>query len=641
MSEIEEESHGAETLDVLNELEAEFQAELRKRTTIIEPETPDEPNPDGDLLGSVLLSALLALLGVLAGSGIAIALGYAPTPEDATSSLAYLEQNPLGAWVRSAHWIAAQAAIALSALYLFRLAWGALYRGAGRGRWFRASLLLAFVALFFLSGQLLPYDQSAVAGTDVRMAYLQEIPFIGGILFDALGSAGSLLRVAFAGHVLVLPALVLLILRALWGDIRPTRTWTPMLVSAIIVGGVVLAGAAMMTAPLGLSHVEGESFDQARPEWWALGLYQLLQWLPSGVLATLGLVLPPALFGGLVVALPVLDAREPDRSKFKKPLRIALMVGALMVTGLSLTPIISDMQDDAGWFHQSDVEEVMELMDERNLALGNDAMELPDDAHRHARDLRLLADRLRGNYPDDLEEPDYAQWDQWCDELAGHADELWNAASAHDARDARSAIRGVCVDCHDDQGIEDVTLNPALPEALGLALTTKPDPDPDPIVTEPDDPDPTDPEPTPSARRLFSDAVLAQVQAAPFSDKNRRSTRRMMNQGKYRLRDLLRANGDIEGDTEYPPEQTLKTLLAAIEIYATMWEDNEATHPDKAQWAKFVKDLRSEADKLATATKGKSAREALDRVGKTCDACHDAGVDWDEPFEWRYSDLLE
>lgn len=610
------------TSQIQNELLAEVQAELARRNTSQVARKPPPPEPEQDSVSPLVASALLACLAILAGTGVGLSLGYGASPDDAAASLDWLQRGSAGAFARALHWHGANLMVLLCGAYVFWLVWRGLYRKPGQARWWRAGLLLVLVVGFSLTGQFLPYDQNALHGTVIRLGYLAEAPLVGDWLRRLAtggGESGSAaLARFFSVHVIILPAMLLLLLRGLWGDARYSGGWLPMAgVSAVVV--VLLSVVSLLFgAPLGLQGNPGEPFPQARPEWFALSLYVLLKALPSGLAQQLALFGPPLLALLTIGGLPFVEAAADQPARLHKPMRIAAIVGVVMLSGLTLLAVWEDHKAKAGWFATDEMDKLMAQVGRRNEALGHSTHPLPANAHGPARDIRLLSIRLRGLYVNDIEEAQKAQWDKWISEMESLADEIITTTNDAERRIARAKLRQVCADCHKLHADDEIALEPKL--AVPVAQLP-------PRQTS-----------APPSAPLFDTAKLAMLSPSAIEARDLKSTRRMMNRSKFRLRDLLRAAGEGEGTPEGTPEQNYVDLREAVKLFGTHWEANQSSHADKSKWDKFMSDLQRNVDALKEARTGEDARARFNAIGKACDDCHSAG-DWDEPFEWQYSDL--
>jgi quinol-cytochrome oxidoreductase complex cytochrome b subunit/cytochrome c556 len=607
---------------IQQELLAEVQAELARRNTSQVARKPEPPPVAPDAISPLVASALLTCLALLAGTGIGLALVYAPSPDDAAASLDWMQRSGVGAWVRAMHWHGANLMVALCGAYLFWLVWRGLYRRPGQVRWWRCGALGALALAFYMTGQFLPCDQNALHGTVIRLGYLAEAPLAGPWLREmaAGGSEPGFAALArfLALHVIVLPAATLLLLRGLWGDARYAGGAGPVIGVAATVVALVALAALFVGAPLGLAGNPGEPFPQARPEWFGLALFLLVKAVPGGTAQQAVLFVPPALALAALGGLPFVETAAAQPARLHKPLRVAALVCLVAGLMLSLVAVWEDHKQKAGWFTQPELDKLMAQIGRRNEALGHSTHPLPANAHAAARDARLLSARLRGLYVADIEESQKAQWDQWATDMESLADRIITTTAETERRKLRAQLRQVCADCHKLHADEEIALEPKLP----APVARRPDPPPE----------------TPPARPLLDPARLAGLAPLAIEARDLRSTRRLMNRAKFRLRDLMRAAGESEGEPEGSPEQHFVDLREAVRLFGAKWDDNQGTHADKAAWDRYMRDLGAALDGLRDAKTGTDARARFAAVGKVCDDCHNAG-DWTEPFEWQFSDL--
>lgn len=599
------------TSQIHDELLAEVQDELRRRgTSVVKPKAaPDD-------VAGFAAGGILACLALLAGTGVAMALGYSPSADDANASVVWFTATGVGAFVRNAHWHGANLLVLLCMAYVALLLWRGLHRRPGHGRFWRGAALLGLAVGFSLTGQLLPYDQLAVHGTAIRLGYLAEAPLVGEALRGALQGGDSIgsasLSRFFAMHVIVLPALCALLLRWLWRDSRvQARQPVHYGVAAAVV--LLVCGVALVWhAPLGLQGDLSQPYPAARPEWFALSLYGVLKLLPPGIMQALALFVPPLLAVIAVGALPWLDSTASMPWRRMRLVRLAVIVGAVLFTGLSVLPVIEDFSGKRGWFAADNVPDLMAQMGTRNDALLHSGEAAPAHAHVLARDLELLHRRLIGVYPEKIDAEGKTRWDEFARKGEAASIELRLAADSIGQAAARAKLRDACFGCHKLHEKGDIPLDPPARFSAPVA-----------------------------AKGPFFDPVhLAEVTATAPSSK---TTKRVMDFGRFGLEGILVHAGVIEGETKHSPERNWRNLEASVDLIAGVYEANAGSYdPDKGQqqWTEWVAALKKAVSELGQA---KSPEEVADRakaVGKACETCHDAAMDLDEPIEWTYAGML-
>ncbi|MDC1141907.1 cytochrome b N-terminal domain-containing protein [Planctomycetota bacterium] len=599
------------SVEIKAELEEELEQELVKRKTS---QIKLEAQPEPSTVSGLLAMAILSCVAVLAGTGTLMSLAYAPNLEDANASVAWYSAGVFGQLSRGAHFHASNLLIVLSASYLGWLAWSGLFRKPAQGGWYRATLLLVLVALISLTGQMLPMDQFALHGTNIRLGYLADTPVIGGWLRelaqggDSIGTA-TLTR-SYALHIIVLPTILLLLCRGLLAQTKSVQSTATLAAVALFTLVLVFGMGVMSPAPLGLAGDLTESYPEARPEWFALPLYQLLKWLPT----TLVLFVPPILGAVVVFALPMLETAQTDPPKFQKFVRIGLVVTTLFGGTLAAIPMFSDMGNDTGYFVTYNVEDVMDAMGKRNDSLGNSDDPLPEATPTLARDLQILHHRLIRNYPDKITDAEKTDWDKWANNGLALAEEIRFASDDTTRRELRVKLREVCENCHEAHD-EEVDLDPpANVRVLIKEVTIAPPP-----LTD-----------------WFDALKIKTTQPIPT---RKNSTKSYMSRSKIRLRTLLRLAGAASGEPKYSREQAFVDMDFAVKQFHDDWQDNEATHESKSEWDEFMQTLNLRVAELQKAN-AENIVKRLDAVGKACDDCHDKGM-WDEDFDWSYVSLKQ
>ncbi|MBI4717535.1 MAG: cytochrome b N-terminal domain-containing protein [Planctomycetes bacterium] len=316
----------------------------------------------------VLVSLLVTLFLLQAATGVLLMAVYSPSTTNAWSSVWYIQaQAPAGWLLRGLHYFAADAMIALGAMLVAWLALVPGCTGANRRRWWWALTALAAVLAAALSGYLLPWDQRAYWGTVVRTNILARTPAFGEALRRLLlgGEAiGNLALTRFYTlHVMVLPLMLgLLMFRktrigrsgVVDAENAQDHRHTGHRLTATLVGAVALLGLLgvtyyshgvddhWLTAPADPAQTD----YPARPEWWALGLYQWLKYFHGPVAEAFAAIVVPTLIVMLLVLCPyaprVLGARWGSRAA--GILIVALTLGAGV---LSLSAVAADRRPPA------------------------------------------------------------------------------------------------------------------------------------------------------------------------------------------------------------------------------------------------------------------------------------------------------
>jgi quinol-cytochrome oxidoreductase complex cytochrome b subunit len=302
----------------------------------------------------------LFLFGIQVVTGTLLALYYRPTPDAAYESVLSITSDVTFGWlIRSIHHWAANLMVLSLVLHVLRIFVQAAYKYPRELTWIVGGGLLMITIGFSFTGYLLPWDQRAYWATVVGTEIAGSVPFVGPSLLLLLRGGADVtdatLSRFFGIHVLVLP----LLLGALIGihllfvhqqglanptrpDARPGRPgpdlskektkpfWPDYLLDELIAWYVILAALVVLASlfPAGLEDKADPLLTPAhiKPEWYFLGVYELLKLVPR----TVGVVAPIVLVG-VVVVLPLLD-RNPEVRARRRPIAIGL--ASVLLIGL-------------------------------------------------------------------------------------------------------------------------------------------------------------------------------------------------------------------------------------------------------------------------------------------------------------------
>ena len=295
------------------------------------------------------LGAVAAGLFVLeAVTGILLATVYTPSVTGAWASVAYIQdQLTLGWFVRGLHSFGSSALIVVAGLHLLQVLLFGAYRRPRELNWMVGLALFGVVALFALSGYLLPWDQKGYWAKLVEATIAGSAPIVGGPtqkLIQGGGAFGNLtLTRAYAFHAMALPALLtgLLVLHIYlfrrhgytpkWSlspqdaAARAVPAWPDQAVRNAVVGalvwGVVAVAVIARHGAALESPADPTSSYLARPEWYALPLFQLRMFF-EGPLEIVATMIIPGIVTALAFALPFLD-----RGRTQPPARSAAGAG--------------------------------------------------------------------------------------------------------------------------------------------------------------------------------------------------------------------------------------------------------------------------------------------------------------------------
>jgi ubiquinol-cytochrome c reductase cytochrome b subunit len=306
---------------------------------------------------------LVFLLLVEAITGAALAAFYSPSVTDAWASVAYLQDQTTWGWfVRGLHHHAGGALVIVAGLHLVQTAVAGAYKKPRELVWWLGLLLLVLVLAWAVTGYVLRWDQAGYWANRVELGIAAGTPIVGDTLRDvALGGNdyGNLTLTRFyALHVIVLPAIVLCATVAhvwiarrhgitpvarrpaapRWPDQALRDTLAMALTTAILIGYVISEHGVELAAPAD----PAEAYD-ARPLWYFRWLFELREL--AGSAETIAAMAAPAVVGGFLAGLPILD-KGPERAPGARKLWLGALAGLLAVIGgLTVMSLLRDGGD--------------------------------------------------------------------------------------------------------------------------------------------------------------------------------------------------------------------------------------------------------------------------------------------------------
>ena len=312
----------------------------------------DEPSPIRRAWLFTLGSAALLAFALQLGTGLLLALSYAPTPDHAHESVKAIETKlPAGSLVRGLHHWGASAMVLLVALHLVRTFSFAAYKKPRELNWLVGVVLLILVLGFGFTGYLLPWDQKAYWATVVGTKTPAAMPVVGPATEKLLAGGSAVgaytLTRFYTLHVVLLPLLTLLligihlVLLRRHGHAGPTTGPDPRepffpyqfardaLVGLLLVTALFWL-AARHPAPLERLADPSDTGYSPRPEWYFLPLFQLLK-LFKGPLEPVGTAVLPGLAIGLLALVPWLDRGGERRPSKRKGILFAGGVGGAAI----------------------------------------------------------------------------------------------------------------------------------------------------------------------------------------------------------------------------------------------------------------------------------------------------------------------
>jgi quinol-cytochrome oxidoreductase complex cytochrome b subunit len=324
----------------------------RVRSTLL-----DEPLPPGTGWVFTLGSVLLALLSIQLLTGAFLTMYYAPTPDHAYESIRFISSGFVGSLTRGLHHYGASFIVVVLLLHMLRVLVFGSYKRPRELTWISGLVLLLLVLGFALTGYLLPWDQRAYWATVVTVNIARLTPIVGDQMAAALqgGAAVGALTLTrwYAVHIIFLPSVLLMLIglhvammrrHGISGPVRPragtvfrfyptqaARDVVVVMVALVALTAIAWHGAPSLDAPAD----PADATYVPRPEWYFLGLFQLLKYFPGKWEVVGALVLPGVAFGVLAL-LPWID-RSPHRDPRHRPFAMAgITIGLTAVVSLTI-----------------------------------------------------------------------------------------------------------------------------------------------------------------------------------------------------------------------------------------------------------------------------------------------------------------
>ncbi|HLJ93756.1 MAG TPA: cytochrome b N-terminal domain-containing protein [Gemmataceae bacterium] len=309
-------------------------------------------------------SASMTLLLIQILSGIALALVYVPTADQAYETLVYLNYHqPAGWFLRSLHYWSGSAMVFMVVAHMVQVFLYGAFKYPRELNWVSGVVLLLLTLGMAFTGQVLRWDADAYWGVGVGASMAGRMPWLGPYVVDLLLGgpligADSLSRF-FALHVFIVPGLLLAVLAVhLWlvlkrgisappvpGQIVDPQTYQREYEKDLHTHGVPFFGPAMLKdalfsaltviAILVLAAVAGPKGPGALPEpallganpkpdwpfWW---LFALLSLSPPSWETFIILVLPVLLIAALLL-VPFVSNRG-ERAPSRRPVAVLSLI---------------------------------------------------------------------------------------------------------------------------------------------------------------------------------------------------------------------------------------------------------------------------------------------------------------------------
>ena len=147
-------------------------------------------------------------------TGICLAFVYAPTANDAWTSLLFLNyQQPLGWFLRAMHYWGSNFMVAVMTLHMVQVFLFGAYKYPRELTWISGCILLLCTLGMAFTGQILRFDEDAYWGLGIGASIMGRTPFIGSRLVHLMLAgpiiAAETLSRFFTLHVFVIPGLII------------------------------------------------------------------------------------------------------------------------------------------------------------------------------------------------------------------------------------------------------------------------------------------------------------------------------------------------------------------------------------------------------------------------------------------------
>ncbi len=316
----------------------------------------EKPLPPKTGWTATLGSVAALLFGIQVVTGIFLAFYYSPSPDHAYQSVQYImHEVHLGDILRNMHHWGASLMLVVVVLHLIVNFFEGTFKPPRELTWIAGVVLLLLTLAFGFTGYLLPWDLKAYWATIVGVEMIQEVPLLGGFLGKLIMGgewvSGLTLTRFYALHVLVLPALTALFvvfhvyLVRLHDVAGPpvkhaqeetksnnNRFFPEHLFRCTVVFGfffaVLLLFTFLVEVPLEEEAGVPDPDYVPRPEWFFMGLYELLFYFP-GRFEVIGSFILPSLAFLILFLLPFLS-RTRFRALSDRPFGLAAGVTAVV-----------------------------------------------------------------------------------------------------------------------------------------------------------------------------------------------------------------------------------------------------------------------------------------------------------------------
>jgi len=303
-------------------------------------------------------STLVFTFFVQVVTGFCLWTAYSPSAQTAWESVYYIQEVMVYGWiVRGIHHYAAQLMVVLLAVHMIQVVIDGAYRAPREVNYWLGLILLQIVLGLSLTGYLLPWDQKGYYATQVATNIASSAPLVGPQV-QQLAQGGSsyghhTLTRFFALHAGLLPALLIGFLALHIAVFRrhgvtvpdseraPETTFWPDQVlrdgvACLGVLAVILLLTFFMGAELSAPADPAEPYAAARPEWYFLFLFRLLEFeMISKFGVAFGAIYIPGLLMTIIAMFPWI-AWIQGGHRFNVIFMSVLAVAIVSLTGLAM-----------------------------------------------------------------------------------------------------------------------------------------------------------------------------------------------------------------------------------------------------------------------------------------------------------------
>ncbi len=268
------------------------------------------------------------LLGV---SGALLMLYYVPTPEEAFSSVARInDEIPFGAAIRNIHYHASNAMILLALAHMFYQFFSGRYKLRYEVLWVTGIILGTMTIIEAYSGYDLILNERGMLAINIGRALARSTPLIGPLayqLFVGSGLADLIVRF-YAVHVFIIPLAMVIIMVVHF----PRYMVLDVPVVSSVVGAIFVMGG-LFPIELGVKFVAGREAGITFPEWYLTGLYAIVR---TGIPAFIAGAILPAVFIVVFLVVPFIDTGKKLSVK-DRPFYTAMGVAGIAQLVLTTT----------------------------------------------------------------------------------------------------------------------------------------------------------------------------------------------------------------------------------------------------------------------------------------------------------------